>query len=290
MTQEIIALLPSADLQAKIRETNHQFTENELLQILCKYAPTFHEKLDLLQRFSEVSAPEVSALAKIYLEYENEKLNRFTEASADFVYELCIKETPDEPEEKYLCATYADALSCIDRMYEKYTFCHETEATRYTVTKRKIFSGNDEINDDVYAECELGPRKTLFSISEYKNPVDCDLDVLCDECTELCRCRCDEVRYPCFAHEYAIIKYRDYYGKERLGVNFCLGDCCHGLESEYYVIPLHSTTIRERDYEGFLDHEHIDLPLATLGSIEDLDDRTRKDYFDFVSYWRAKQP
>jgi hypothetical protein len=289
MTQEIIALLPSADLQAKIRETNHQFTENELLQILYKYAPTFHEKLDLLQRFSEVSAPEVSALAKIYLEYENEKLNRFTEASADFVYELCIKETPDAPEEKYLCATYADALSCIDRMYEKYTFCHETEATRYTVTKRKIFSGNDEINDDVYAACELGPRKTLLTVSQYTDSLDCDLDVLCDECTELCRCRCDEVRYPCFAHEYAIIKYLDYYGKERLGINFCLGDCCQGLESEYYVIPLHSTTIRERDYEGFLDHEHIDLPLATLGSIEDLDDRTRKDYFDFVSYWRAEQ-
>lgn len=289
MTQEIIALLPSADLQAKIRETNHQFTENELLQILYKYAPTFHEKLDLLQRFSEVSAPEVSALAKIYLEYENEKLNRFTEASADFVYELCIKETPDEPEEKYLCATYADALSCIDRMYEKYTFCHETEATRYTVTKRKIFSGNDEINDDVYAECELGPHKTLLTVSQYTDSLDCDLDVLCDECTELCRCRRDEVRYPCFAHEYAIIKYLDYYGKERLGINFCLGDCCQGLESEYYVIPLHSTTIRERDYEGFFDHEHIDLPLATLGSIEDLDDRTRKDYFDFVSYWSAKQ-
>ncbi len=289
MIHEIIALLPSADLKAKIEETNHQFKENELLQIIYQYAPTFDARLELLRRFSEISAFEVSALAKVYIEHENGKFNRFIEDAEGFVYELCVKDTPAACEEKYLCASYADALVCIDRYYERYTFCQETEITRYTITKRKIFSGDNEFDEDTYAECELGPRKTVLKVSEYNNPSECDLDVLCSECTEICRCRCDEVRFPCFAHEYAIIKYLDYKGKECLGINYCLGDCCIGLESEFYVLPFDSTTIKGRDYEGFFDHVHIELPLATLGSIEELDENMRKDYFDFVSYWSAKQ-
>lgn len=41
MVNEIIELLPSTELKAKIKETNHQFKENELLQIIYRYAPTF---------------------------------------------------------------------------------------------------------------------------------------------------------------------------------------------------------------------------------------------------------
>ena len=286
MTSEIIELLPSADLKAKIKQTNHQFKENELLQIIYNYAPTFDARLDMLKRFSQISAPEVSALAKVYIEYENDKFNRFIEAAEEFVYELCIKDTPDECEETYLCASYADALVCIDRYYERYDFCQETEATRYTITKRKIFSGKNEIEEDEYAECKLGQNKTVLEVLEYKNPTECDLDVLCSECTEICRSRRDEVRFPCFAHEYAIIKYLDYRGKECLGINYCLmSNCCGGLESEFYVLPFDSTTIKGRDYEGFFDHVHIKLPLASLGSIEDLDETMRKNYFDFISFF-----
>ena len=36
MVNEIIELLPSADLRAKIKETNHQFKESELLEIIYK--------------------------------------------------------------------------------------------------------------------------------------------------------------------------------------------------------------------------------------------------------------
>ena len=45
MINEIIDLLPSGDLKEKIKATNYQFTESELLQIIYKYAPTFYEKL-----------------------------------------------------------------------------------------------------------------------------------------------------------------------------------------------------------------------------------------------------
>ena len=51
MVDEIIELLPSSELKAKIKEINHSFKENELLQIIYRYAPTFDTRIDLLERF-----------------------------------------------------------------------------------------------------------------------------------------------------------------------------------------------------------------------------------------------
>ena len=287
MTNEIIELLPSADLKAKVRETNHQFTEDELLQIICRYAPAFEVRLSLLERFSEIASPDVSALAKTYIEYEQEKFNRFIDAPEGFVYELHIKENPDAYEEKYLCSSYYAAFICIDRFYEEYAIvdAKETDKTRYKILKRKIFSENDKFDEDVFAECVLGANKVVLEVSDYKNPADCELDNICSDCKEICPRRCDDVCFPCFAHNYAIIKYCDYTGKECYGINLCLDDDCDGTASEFYVIPLDSSAIREHRFEDdFYDHQHIELPLATLATPDDLDETMRKNYFDFISF------
>ena len=117
---EITELLPSAELKAKIKETNHQFKENELLQIIYRYAPTFDSRIELLKRFSGIASPDVSALAQAYIKFEQENFSRFIDAPDGFIYELCIKVNPDQYEEKYLCSSYHAALDCIDRFYEEY--------------------------------------------------------------------------------------------------------------------------------------------------------------------------
>ena len=286
MTNEIIELLPSVDLKAKIKDTNHQFTEDELLQIIYRYAPTFELRLSLLERFSEIAAPTVSVLAKAYIEYEQNNYNRFIAAPEGFVYELSIKETPDSYEEKYLCSSYNAALVCIDRFYEEYAdFSKETEKTRYKILKRKIFSENDKFDEDDYGVCVLGSNKTVLEVSDYENPADCELDTMCSECKEICPRRCDDVCFPCFAHNHAIIKYCDYEGKDCFGVNLCLGNECDGMATEFYVIPLDSSTIRDHRFaDDFYDHQHIELPLATLATPDDLDETMKKNYFDFISF------
>ena len=290
MINEIIELLPSADLKAKIKETNDQFNENELLQIIYRYAPTFDTRIDLLERFSRTAGADVVALAKVYIEYENENFSRFTEASEGFVYELYIKDTPEAYEEKYLCSSYQAALVCIDRFYEEYADIDtkENEKSRYRIIKRKVFSENDIFEEDAYAECVLGANKTVLEVSDYRNPADCDSEIMCSECTEICPRRCDDLFFPCFVHNYAVIKYRDYKGLEHFGVNICL-EKCDAMAQELYVIPLDSSEIREHRFDAdFFDHEHIELPLATLASPDDLDETMRKDYFDFVSYLRSQ--
>ena len=291
MINEITELLPSADLKSKIKETNHQFTEDELLQIIYKYAPALNSRLELLERFAKISSPNVSALAKVYIEYEQEKYNRFMNDHEGFVYELHIKETPESYEEKYLCSSYHAALVCIDRFYEEYAGIGsgENDKTRYKILKRKIFSESDEFDEDTYAEIVLGCHKTVLEVYDYRIPADCESEVACSECKEICPRRCDELYFPCFAHDRDIIKYCDYEGNECYGVNLCLEDECDGMASEFYVIPMNSPAICEHRFDDdFYDHQHIELPLATLATPDDLDETTRKNYFDFIAYLDAK--
>ena len=282
MVNEIIELLPSAELKAKIKETNHRFTENELLQIIYRYASTFDTRINLLERFSSIATSDVVALAKIYIEYEREKFSRFIEAPEGFVYELCIKDTPEAYEEKYLCASYQAALVCIDRFYEEYAdFSKETEQTRYKILKRKIFSKCVKFNNDAASECLLGPNKTVLEVSDYQNYFEsfCEKKGICPPDT-------DDVMYPCFAKNLALIHYTDYERKEHFGINLCLESCkksCRLIDF-LYVLPLAGTTIRDRRFDDdFYDHEHIAVPEATLASPDDLDETMRKNYFDFIS-------
>lgn len=290
MTNEIIRLLPSDDLKEKIKATNYQFTESELLQIIYNYAPTFYEKLSMLEQFSATASPDVAALAKVYIEHEQNKYNRFMSEDTGFIYELHIKETPDSHDECYICASYKAALVCIDRFYEEYASvdAKETEKTKYKITKRKIFFEENKFEEDAYAECVLGANKVILEISDYNTSSDCELDTLCSECNEICPYRCDELKFPCFACDYAIIKYLNHEEKEQFGVSICWDDTCNGLGEEFYIIPLDSPSIREHRFDdNFYEHQHIPLPLATLAELDDLDEDMRKNYLAFVEWLKV---
>ena len=288
MINEIIGLLPSADLKSKIKETDYRFSEGALLQIIYHYAPTFDKKLELLARFAENASPELAALANAYIEFEQNQWKAFTEQTEGFVYELLIKDTPDSYEEHYLCASYTAALLCIDRFYEEYADIHakETEQSRYRILKRKIFFEGNAFEEDEYGECTLGAGKTVLDVY-YKNESDCDLDIMCDECKEICPRRCDNVDFPCFAKDRALVRYPDCKGTELFGVCLCLCNesKCNGLTNELYVIQLNDPVIREHRFEDYhYAHDHIDLPRASLATPEDLDETTRKNYFAFLEY------
>ena len=290
MINEIIRLLPSDDLKEKIKATNYQFTESELLQIIYNYAPTFYDKLSMLEQFSATASPDVAALAKVYIEYEQNNYNRFMSEDTGFIYELHIKETPDSHDECYICASYKAALVCIDRFYEEYASvdAKETEKTKYKITKRKIFFEENKFEEDAYAECVLGANKVILEISDCNASSDCELDTLCSECNEICPYRCDELKFPCFACDYAIIKYLDHEEKEQFGVSICWDDTCNGLGEGFYIIPLDSPSIREHRFnDNFYEHQHIPLPLATLAELDDLDENMRKNYLAFVEWLKV---
>ena len=285
--EEIVSLLPSNDLKAEIRKRNHKFSEEELLQIAYTYAPTFYERISILERFSKNASRDLSALARTYINYEKDNLKRFTENASGFIYELLIKTTPDSYEEKYICETYDDAIACIDCFYEEYkdVDAKETSKSRYRIIKRRIFKKDSPFEEDAYAECVLGANKKVIEVSDYRNPADCDLDIMCGECKKNCPRRHIDVIYPCFVANHSIIRYHDYEGRECFGVNLCSEKECDGLSTELYIIPLHSSVIREHMYDtDFYDHEHVELPNAELAAPEDLDETDKKNYYSFIAY------
>ncbi len=293
MINKIIDLLPSPDLKAKIKEINYQFSEIDLLQIIYNYAPSFDLRLSLLEQFSSIACQEASSLAKAYIKFENEKFNLFTESKQGFVYELLIRETPDSYQERYICSSYNSALICIDRFYQEYADVNaeETQETRYEIKKRKIFSENDSFEEDIYGECSLGPNKTLLKVRYDKLPFDdCSLDIPCYECKQICPFRCDEIYFPCLYKHLDVIKYYDYRGVVRFGVNYLGQSECDRTETELYLIPIHSDSIRKRQFDDeFYDHVHVELPNAFLATPDDLDEADRKNYFDFVEYLKTKK-
>ncbi len=293
MKDKIIELLESPDLKRKIKETNHIFSDVELLRIIYEYSKTFDQMISMMGEFSEVASAEASALALEYIKYEREKLKQFSESSEEFVYDLCIKETPDSHEERYICKTFDDVLVCIDEFYKEYTDvgAAETKETRYTVKKRKIFSAGDKFAEDTYFVCTIGENKTILEIEDWKGYNDCNLDNLCSECHEICYSRCDEIMFPNFAEPYAIIRFSDWDGRSKFGV--CLyfeGAWYREKLSEFYVLPLDcSSIVEERFDDTFSGHIHVSLPMATLASIHDLDEKMKKNYLAFVEYQKRAE-
>lgn len=287
MTNEIIELLPSAELKAKIKETNHRFKESELLEIIYTYAPTFDTRLDLLGRFAEIASHDISALAKTYIEYEQKSLECFMGATDGFVYELHIKESPESWEETYLCASYKDALICIDRFYEAYADveARETSKTRYKILKRKIFSESENFDEDTYAEMILGQNKVILEVSDHK----ISFEEFCIETKGICPPDNDEIRFPCFAANHTLVKYPDHEGKIHYSICLChslFENRCDGFADYLYVLPMDSTTIRDHRFDNnFLDHDHIAAPLVSFASPDELDETMKKNFFDFLAYW-----
>jgi len=293
MLNEIIALLPSADLKAKIKEVNHQFKEEELLQIIRLYAPDFDSRLSLLERYAQIASPLVADLASAYVAEEKESFKHFSEPTEGCIYELRIQETPDSFDERYLCDTFDGALACIDRFYMEYAEvdAKETDLTRYQIYKRKIFSKKELIgseNSDLLAEegygiCVLGKNKTVLEVSDYSK----DFGDAIKEGDEKKDIELEDPRFPCFVPHRGLIKYSEYGGKEHYGVHLCWRkeDPRDGLADDYYVIPLDSFAICEHRFEEhFNAHTHIAAPLITLAKEEDLDEIMRKNYQNFLAF------
>ena len=288
MTDRIVELLPSAALRSRIREINHRFNDTELLQIIYNFAPTYEERIALMEKFADTFTSDASLLARAYIKYEKEKLNRFSD-SEGCIYELIVEESPDAPEERYVCATFNDAMLCIDKYHDEYEeFINESSSTQYRILKRKIFSSREKFREDSVGECILAPGKTLLSVW-IDDPFDCETNNLCSACERICPHRCDEVLYPSFAKKYDIIKHYDYRGRIYFGVH--LGTCEDGdLLEDLYVIDLQSKRIRMRDFENYwFAHEHVSLPRSEVITPEELDEQTRLIYLEFIDFLNKEE-
>jgi len=290
MVDKIIELLPSNDLKAEIHRTDYKFTDGQLLQIIYKYAPTFDERIGLMEDFAKQAEPDIAELAALFVADQKELLRKFKENDGSFVYELNIKDTPDSYCERYICASFEAALKCIDGYYEHYSFAQETDQTICRVVKRKIFGVNSEFDDDNYAQCNLRAKKVIVSVRDNKRYGDCNLDKTCDACDQICIYRQDALTFPCFIKHLDIVRYQTTYSNDGFGLKDCFAAClfpetCCFDDCDLYAIKLDSYAITQHKFDEIHNcHSHPELPVCDVVSPESLDEETRENYFAFVEY------
>ena len=77
-----------------IKEHSYIFSSTELLSIAYRFAPTYNERLRLLQLLADY-APDVSEFAAQCIRFQNDCLEQFCQHGDKEVYELRIKDDPD---------------------------------------------------------------------------------------------------------------------------------------------------------------------------------------------------
>ncbi|MGM9637147.1 MAG: hypothetical protein ACI3YK_04075 [Eubacteriales bacterium] len=284
MDDVIIELLPSQSLKNKIRKENYRFSEIDLLNIIYGYAPTFDRRTELLHDFSGTASPEIAQCAREYAEWQQRVFKCFCEESDGCIYELHMKVTPDECDERSICASYEAALNRIDWFFDEY-HTKETEKSGYKIVKRRIYTGNagQAFDNDRAGECLLGPNKVVLSVDDDRQPSPyADCNGICMDCSRICPHCYDEILFPCFTHDRDIVKYTDYEGREHFGVCFQKDE---EPTDSIYIIPLDSDPIRYHAFDkDFYSHEHILPPFVTLADWHELSEQMQKDYTAYMAY------
>ena len=293
MKDTILRLLPSRALREKIREVGYEFTEQELLFILYEYAPTFDERMTLLERFAETASPEIGETARLIVAWQRRLFDAFRVLGEGEVYELHIKDTPESYDETYLCGSYEAALRYIDLFYEEFDSAEKGDSTRYRIEKRRIYGGkpDEAFDEDYLAECVLDQHKQVLTVEDHADRSPYGLGFCeeqeCDTCQKLCIRDSSCVVFPNFVKNLDLVRFTDYTGAVRYGVNFQWDD---GPADCLCVDPLDSFAVRYHFFKNAGDaHQHPPLPLVEPASAEELSEEMRRDYFAFLEYLKETE-
>ncbi|MBE6932717.1 MAG: hypothetical protein E7464_05005 [Ruminococcaceae bacterium] len=282
LQNEILSCLWSKDLKNHITKTAYTFSDTELLGIAYHFAPTYDVRLHLLQLLAD-HAPSVSAHAQRCIEWQKELLSSFRHIGENEVYELQIKESPEEIEERFLCASYETALTMIDGYYKEYDFTSETESARYTIVKRKVLQPNQVFCDDSLGVCILGAEKKLISVDG--RPGETENGPCCHSCCE-CQNPCVQdidVCFPSFVADRSPVRYRQKDGSLHYGVHLS----CGGDEPSdvLYIVPLQRPNACGFDAKwADLWHEHISGPNVEIIPVSSLPEALQNSYHAFLDW------
>lgn len=282
--QEILCdMFISEDLKNAIKAAGHTFSEEECLAIIYYYAKNYDERI-ALWTLLEKAAPSVGDHARLCIEHQFDMLDEMKKCGEGEIYELHIKETPSSYDERYLCASFDDAMRAIDEFYKIYNFAEETEKTRYSIIKRKIYDSRScKFDEDYIGECTFGPGKVILDIytgsrSEYKNCGDCD------ECENICAGH-TEVIFPNFVERFSPVRFYDAEGEVKYGIAPLRQE---KYTSEYYIIVLDMIIRPDTDMGNycFCSHEHILPPYVEKITTDEMAEEVRQRYFKVRDYWQ----
>lgn len=289
LQNEICACLWSKTLKTKLTECGHIFTEKELLSLAYHFAPTFEERLRLMQLLADHGTTEADH-AKRCIAWQKESLEQFKTKGDYMLYELRIKDSPDDHEERYLCDSFETVMEMIDKFRLEYDFAPETELTRYVIQKRKILRNGQPFEEDGMEECIYGAGKVLISVeSSWGTTENGPCPPNCAECTNQCIMYTD-VCFPPFIEHLSPVRYRSYDGSIQYGIDLNYGRTEHF--DSCLIIPINEEVRHSRTFDDLfigMHHQHILCPIVEAVSVEDLDEPCQEFYHAFAA-WLNEQP
>lgn len=278
MNQKIITdLLPSMELKNKIKETDHKFTEYELVLIAEEYAETVNDKLEKLLYLAEnlVEEEEREFARERAKKIEND-LNTFAKREPHTVYQVEIEDKPDAYRETYICKDYRTALITIAKYCAEYEVTLD-EFSHICIKKRTVFASNTDFENDELGGVFLNEKLLPTFVwtgwqtkdEDYSEPVIIETP-----------------KYPNFLKPYSPVKFKDYYGYH------------YGLQIEKFredehddafVIYLDTGLYNRESLEDFENsHTHVSIPDIVQVELEDLPDNERKNCEKLIAYLKAQ--
>lgn len=253
LQNEILNALPQRTLKEQLKTHSYVFAEKELLAIAFYYAPSFDERLRLLQLLADY-APTVSEHADKCIIWQKSCLERFKCHGEDEIYELHIKEEPDAYDERYLCRSFETALEMIDGFYKEYDCAAESPLATYEIVKRKILRSGQPFAEDWAGECSFSAGKVLLSVTGFAGENEfgqCASD--CENCLHPCLSIMDAV-FPVLIADRAPVRYyeRGQYPQYGIHLNFDRAEKLPDL----YIVPLDAQMPEADSWP----HKHIPCP------------------------------
>ena len=276
--------LKSNALKKRISEIDYRFSDLDLLLIAHKYAPTWHEMMDGFCLIAKHAKPEIAALAKRCLNWQEKVFAAFMKGEDDVVFELCIQDTPDSWKEKYLCSSYEAALQIIPAFHAHYE-TEEPDTARYEIYKRRVLPAltPETFTEDYVGHCTLVPGSTLLRVtvddSVVREPSECD--GLCYECKNTV-CLAQELYFPAFLPELALIRGEGLDGKTAYAITL---NPSQTTLTCLYGYPLDSEKVKYRSFEKLWEaHDHYEMPTSEPISPDELPEDLRDNYKALMEY------
>lgn len=277
---KFISLIKSESLKQCIEETNHVFSDYELLVLAFKYANNYNERLELIKFIQDnTSSADVRETAAITIKKELKHLDLFIKKNKKQIFEVVIQTQPNTYEESYLSDSYQNAILIIALFYKEYGGS-PSETSRLTIKKRKVITIKQKqgFEEDLIGEATLTHELLLDKVAMYTFEPGKYLER-------------EFVKFPEFLRKGVLVSWNDYDFKQCYGVVLNIDD-----DSAEVVhldnIYITEKRITEHDEKGFYfvynHHDHIDYPDLELVDKNQLSKEIIDDYNYLIGFLKKE--
>ena len=282
---KVISLIPSETLKKVIKETDFQFPELDIFILIDCCAPSFDERIALLNEAKKEFSPELAKYTEDYIEYQKGCLALFMEPVPDYVYSVEVV-----PHESYLFKTAAEAIE----FTAYYLKTGDTERFESFFIEKTPILELSKVNKDVMIAGNHNCTAYNGKVIEVSTAYDCDYKFIkcdgnCLDCELLCHIKyMDETRFPKFLEKGDLIKYPNSRGKSEYAIISLGDDCDCGATAN--CVPLDAPEVIYHAFEdSFYAHRHPELTKVEKADVSELDEEMRKDYLAFREYLNSNK-